>query len=73
MMNANLPLFSLKFKSYGWKGNEFPYVFLTLSAVLLFLFNLAGTPMIIVLYVIMSLIQNKLVGDKSVENKKPGN
>ncbi len=73
MMNANLPLFSLKFKSYGWKGNEFPYVFLTLSAVLLFLLNLAGTPMIIVLYVIMSLIQNKLVGDKSVENKKPGN
>ncbi len=61
LMNANIPLFSLKFKSYGWKGNEFPYVFLVLSALLLFVFNLVGVPLIILLYVLMSLIQNRVV------------
>jgi len=61
LMNANIPLFSLKFKSYGWKGNEFPYVFLVLSAFLLLVFNLVGVPLIILLYVLMSLIQNRVV------------
>lgn len=61
LMNANIPLFSLKFKSYGWKGNEFPYVFLALSALLLLIFNLVGVPLIILLYVLMSLIQNRVV------------
>ena len=61
LMNANIPLFSLKFKSYGWKGNEFPYVFLVLSALLLLVFNLVGVPLIILLYVLMSLIQNRVV------------
>lgn len=60
LMNANIPLFSLKFKSYGWKGNEVPYVFLVLSVVLLWLFKLVGVPMIIISYVLLSIIQNKL-------------
>ena len=63
LMNANLPLFSLKFKSYGWRGNEFPYVFLALSALMLLLFNLVGVPLIIVLYILMSIIQNFLDSD----------
>ncbi len=73
LMNANIPLFSLKFKSYGWKGNEFPYVFLALSVLLLLLFKLVGVPMIILLYVVMSLIQNQIASNTSIENKKPGN
>lgn len=73
LMNANIPLFSLKFKSYGWKGNEFPYVFLALSVLFLLLFKLVGVPMIIVLYVVMSLIQNQLASNNSIKNKKPGN
>lgn len=59
LLNANLPLFSLKFKDYGWKGNEFRYVFLLLSAVLLALFRIAAVPMIILVYVLLSVAQNK--------------
>jgi CDP-diacylglycerol--serine O-phosphatidyltransferase len=59
MMNANIPLFSLKFKTYGWKGNEIQYVFLGLSALFLAVLQLVGVPLIIVLYVLISVIQNK--------------
>ena len=69
MMNANIPLFSLKFKSYGWKGNEFQYVFLVISVLLLLVFRLVGVPLIIISYVLISIAQNRWVADK----KKPGN
>ena len=59
LLNANLPLFSLKFKDYGWKGNEFRYVFLLLSATLLAIFRIAAVPLIILFYVLLSVVQNK--------------
>ena len=59
LLNANLPLFSLKFKDYGLKGNEFRYVFLILSAGMLLLLSVVAVPLIIVLYIILSLLQNK--------------
>ena len=68
MMNANIPLFSLKFKTYGWKGNEFQYAFLALSVLLLLIFRLVGVPLIIILYVLISIAQNRLAGN----NKKTG-
>ncbi len=68
LMNANIPLFSLKFKSYGWKGNEFQYVFLVISVLLLLVFRLVGVPLIIISYVLISIAQNRWAG----ENKKTG-
>jgi len=59
LLNANLPLFSLKFKDYGLKGNEFRYVFLILSAGMLLLLSVVAVPLIILLYIILSLLQNK--------------
>jgi CDP-diacylglycerol--serine O-phosphatidyltransferase len=59
LLNASLPLFSLKFKEYTWKGNEIKFVFLILSAALLALFRIAAVPLIILLYVLLSILQNK--------------
>ena len=59
LLNANLPLFSLKFKDYGLKGNEFRYVFLILSAGMLLLLSVVAVPLIIILYILLSLLQNK--------------
>jgi CDP-diacylglycerol--serine O-phosphatidyltransferase len=59
LLNANIPLFSLKFKETGWKGNEIKFIFLLLSAVLLAFFRVVAIPLIIVLYVLLSVIQNK--------------
>lgn len=51
MLVSEVPLFALKFKSFGWKGNEVRYTFLILSVLLLVVFRLLGIPLIIVLYV----------------------
>jgi CDP-diacylglycerol--serine O-phosphatidyltransferase len=59
LLNASIPLFSLKFKDYSVRGNEFRYVFLTLSAGMLLLLGVTAVPLIIFLYVVLSLLQNK--------------
>ena len=58
LLIAPLPMFSLKFKSFGLKGNEIRFVFLILSLILLITLQFVGIPLIIVLYVLMSIVNN---------------
>lgn len=58
LMNAEIPLFSLKFKSFGVKENLLKYVFLLLSIVILFTLEVIAIPTIIILYVAMSIGSN---------------
>jgi len=58
LMVAELPLFSLKFKSFGWKGNEIRFIFLTLSVLGLILFQFLGLGIAIVLYIGLSVVNN---------------
>lgn len=58
LLVAELPLFALKFKSFGWNGNEIRYIFLTLCAVMLATLWWLAIPLIIILYILLSLIQN---------------
>ena len=60
LLVAPLPLFSLKFKSFGWKGNEMRYIFLILSLALVGFLQFKGSPLVIVLYLILSAIGNLL-------------
>ena len=57
---AEIPLFSLKFKHFKWRENEIRFVFLALSLLLLGAFQFLGVMLIIILYVVMSLINNRL-------------
>ena len=58
LMNAEIPLFSLKFKTFGVKENLLKYVFLALSVVLLFTLEVIAIPAIIILYVALSVGSN---------------
>ncbi|TVZ54879.1 CDP-diacylglycerol--serine O-phosphatidyltransferase [Lutibacter sp. Hel_I_33_5] len=58
LMNAELPLFSLKFKGFGIKENVVKYLFLVLSVVFLLLFKFIAIPLIILLYILISVITN---------------
>jgi CDP-diacylglycerol--serine O-phosphatidyltransferase len=58
LLVAELPLFALKFKSFGFKGNEIRYIFLTLAVILLATLWWLAIPLIIILYILLSLIQN---------------
>jgi len=56
MMLMPIRMFSLKFKQLSWAGNEITWIFLIISAVLLVVFQIIALPLVIVLYIIMSLI-----------------
>lgn len=59
LLVAEIPLMSLKFKSFGWAENKTRYVLILLSITSLICFQFAGIPLIILLYIILSLGQRK--------------
>lgn len=58
LLVAELPLFSLKFRNYKWSENKIRFSFLIISILVLLFFKIIAVPIIIVLYIIVSLIQN---------------
>ncbi|AUC82051.1 phosphatidylcholine/phosphatidylserine synthase [Lacinutrix sp. Bg11-31] len=58
LLNSGIKLFALKFKDYSFKNNAMRYVFIILSLVLLIVLHFAAIPVIILLYIFLSLIQN---------------
>jgi len=56
LLNAELPLFALKFKSWDWAENKIRYLFLVASVVLLATLQYAGVPVVIFLYIVLSLV-----------------
>ena len=56
LLVAELPLFALKFKQWGWKGNEVKYVFVVSSALLLALLGVKGIAVVIAWYVLLSVV-----------------
>lgn len=63
VMNAEIPLFSLKIKTFSFAANSLQYFFLGLSLVLLLLLQVRAVPLIIILYVLLSIARNKMAGD----------
>ena len=59
LLNSNIKLFALKFKDYSFKGNAIRYIFLILSIVLLIILKFASIPLIILVYIIMSVLDNQ--------------
>jgi len=60
MMNAEIALFSLKIKKLNFKDNSLQIAFLLLSILLLLFFQFLGVALVILLYVLLSFIQNIL-------------
>ena len=58
LMNAELPLFSLKFKNFSLKDNLLVYTFLIVSIILIVLLHFVAIPIIIVIYILLSLMMN---------------
>ena len=58
LLVAEIPMFALKFKTWGWKGNEIKYVFLITCIPLLILLGISGLAVIIAWYVVLSVLNN---------------
>ena len=59
LLNSNIKLFALKFKDWSFKNNGVRYVFLILSVVSLVILKFAAIPLIITLYILLSLLERK--------------
>jgi CDP-diacylglycerol--serine O-phosphatidyltransferase len=58
LLNSNIKLFALKFKDWSFKSNASRYVFIILSLVLLLVLHFAAIPLIVAMYIVMSLLDN---------------
>jgi CDP-diacylglycerol--serine O-phosphatidyltransferase len=61
LLNAEIPLFSLKVKSFSWEKYKMQVVFLILSVILIALLEFIAIPIIILLYVILSVVNNTML------------
>lgn len=59
VLNAELPLFGLKFKNWNWKENRMRYLFLICAVSLLVWLQFLAIPLIILIYILMSLSARK--------------
>lgn len=60
LLNAEIPLFSLKVKSFSWEKYKIQVVFLIISLILIVLLEFIAIPIIILLYVILSVLNNMI-------------
>lgn len=57
LLISPMRMFALKFKGFGWKGNEIRYVFILASVVIAVLFTRFAVPTIILLYIVISAVR----------------
>ena len=55
LLIAEIPMFALKFKHWGWKGNEIKYIFILSCIPLLLWLGISGFAAIIAWYIILSV------------------
>ena len=61
ILNAEIPLFSLKVKKLTVKDNKLTFFFLAVSLLLLVTLQFLGIPLVILFYVFLSIINNKWI------------
>jgi CDP-diacylglycerol--serine O-phosphatidyltransferase len=58
LMVSRIKLFALKFKTMKWEENKIQFIFLIISVLLFAIFLFTAIPMIITLYIVLSIINN---------------
>ncbi|MCW2119467.1 CDP-alcohol phosphatidyltransferase family protein [Flavobacterium sp. 7A] len=61
ILNAEVPLFSLKLKKFTIKDNLLQIIFLLFSFVFVLLFHFGGVPLTILFYILLSVVNNKWI------------
>ena len=59
LLIAELPLFALKFKDFSWRNNQIRFIFLGACALLIPTLVAWSIPIIIILYLLLSVIENQ--------------
>jgi len=64
LLVAEIPLMSLKFKNRDFNKNIYRYLLLLFSAILVLFFKFAAVPVVIFIYILLSVVQFKLVNNE---------
>jgi CDP-diacylglycerol--serine O-phosphatidyltransferase len=64
LLVAEIPLMALKFKQYKWKGNEHKFILLISSVIVIPIFLVWSIPIILLLFISLSIIENTVVKNK---------
>ena len=59
LLVAEIPMFALKFKHWGWSENKVKYIFLVSCLPILLIFGILGVSVIIAWYIFLSIITAK--------------
>lgn len=68
LLVSRIEIFALKFKNFSWQENKLRFTFLLLSVLLLVSLQILAIPIIIILYIVLSLIDNTVRERKSLKN-----
>jgi len=58
LLLAEIPLMAMKFKHFRWEGNQFKYILLISSAISIPFFIVWSIPIIVLLYLSLSIVEN---------------
>ena len=64
LLISEIHFFSLKIKQFKWTGNQLRFLFLITCVVLIFTLVVWSIPIIILLYIVLSLIENLIIKNK---------
>lgn len=67
LMISPVRMFALKFRGFGWRGNELRYLFLAISILLIAILRVWSIPVIIALYILISSVRWGLLKTKVSE------
>ena len=62
LLVAEIPMFALKFKHWGWRENKIKYIFLVSCLPILLIFRISGISIIIAWYICLSILTSRKNG-----------
>lgn len=68
LLVMEMPLIALKFKHFNWKGNEFRFVLIGSTVLLIIALKILAVPAIIILYILLSVVDNLRKKDRPIGN-----
>ena len=70
LLVSRIEFFAFKFKNFRWADNKIRFLFLIISLLLLIILKFAGLPIIIILYILLSLLNKSFSpGTKSLKKR----
>lgn len=64
LLISEIPLFALKFKSFKWSDNQLRFSFLITCLIIIPIIKFWAIPIIIILYIILSVLENTFIKNK---------